>query len=218
MSYVIYFDSDNIQYRLPVNPEEISIENGQEINEYDILKLGKISVPGNEELAVYSFDFELPGRSYSYVETKGGFETPETYLNLFKRHRENKKPLRLVANNGTVTISELVIIESLTQAEKAGEEGDYHCSISLKQYKPFEIRTAVNTTSSSVALNSTVARAANPPVPANNIHVVQAGDTLWVLAKKYLGDGNRYTELASLNSIANPSIISIGQKITIPGV
>lgn len=216
MAYVIYFDSDNVQYRLPVNPEEISMESGQEIHEYDILKLGKVTVPGNEELAVYSFDFELPGKPYNYVETRGGFVLPEVYFKLFKKHRENKKPIRFISNNGSVTVSELVTVESFRQVEKAGEDGDYYCSISLKQYKPYGIRTAVNTPDSGVIYN-TLPRASTPPKPTNNVHVVQSGDTLWALAKKYLGDGSKYTELASINGISNPSLIHIGQKITIPG-
>jgi len=215
MAYVIYFDSDNVQYRLPVNPDEVSIEHGQEAKEYDILKLGKVSVPGNEELTKYSFDFELPSKPYSYVLTQNGFSPPETYLDIFKKHSKTKKPIRFVANNGLTSISVLVTIISLKQVEKAGEEGDYYCSISLKEYKPYSIKTAVTTTNTAV-VNNVLARASVPPVPASNIHVVQTGDTLWALAKKYLGNGNRYTEIASLNNIKNASLISVGQKITIP--
>ena len=215
MAYVIYFDSDGIQYRLPVNPEEVNIEHGQEFKEYDILKLGKISVPSNEDLTKISFDFELPGKEYSYVVTKGGFEPPVTYLNLFKKHRQSKKPIRFVANNGTTTISELVTVSSLKQVEKAGEEGDYYCSITLKQYKAYGIKTAVNTSNTGV-INNTLARSAAPPVPANSIHIVQSGDTLWAIAKKYLGSGSRYTEIAAFNGISTPSLIYPGQKISIP--
>lgn len=42
------------------------------------------------------------------------------------------------------------------------------------------------------------------------------GDTLWAIAKKYYGDGNRYSEIAKANNIANANIISIGQKLLIP--
>jgi len=214
MAYVIYFDSNNVQYRLPVNPEEVNTEHGQETKEYDILKIGKVSVPANEELTKYSFDFELPSKPYSYVVTKGGFRTPETYLDVFKKHSQNKKPIRFVANNGLTTISVLVTIISLKQVEKAGEEGDYYCSISLKEYKPYSIKTAVNTTNTSV-VNNVLARVSTPPTPNNNIHVVQSGDTLWALAKRYLGNGSRYIEIASLNNIKNASLIYPGQKITI---
>ena len=36
------------------------------------------------------------------------------------------------------------------------------------------------------------------------------------IAKKYYGDGNKYPEIARANNIANPNIISVGQKLLIP--
>ncbi|WP_019204408.1 LysM peptidoglycan-binding domain-containing protein [Tsukamurella sp. 1534] len=55
-----------------------------------------------------------------------------------------------------------------------------------------------------------------PPAPAPRTHTVQSGDTLWAIAEQYLGDGNRYTEIAQHNGIANPDLINVGQVITIP--
>ncbi len=45
---------------------------------------------------------------------------------------------------------------------------------------------------------------------------IQRGDTLWVIAKKYLGDGNRYKELAEYNNIKNPDLIQVGDTLIIP--
>lgn len=53
-------------------------------------------------------------------------------------------------------------------------------------------------------------------VPAPRTHTVASGDTLFNIAKEYLGDGNRYMELAQANNIANPDHIEVGQVITIP--
>ena len=47
-------------------------------------------------------------------------------------------------------------------------------------------------------------------------YTVVSGDTLFKIAEKFLGDGNRYTELAKHNNIANPDHIEVGQVITIP--
>ncbi len=47
-------------------------------------------------------------------------------------------------------------------------------------------------------------------------HTVVAGDTLFKIAAQYLGDGNRYMELAKANNIPNADHIEIGQVITIP--
>jgi peptidoglycan hydrolase-like protein with peptidoglycan-binding domain len=44
-------------------------------------------------------------------------------------------------------------------------------------------------------------------------YVVKAGDSLWAIAEKYLGDGSKYKELAELNGIENPEEINVGQVI-----
>lgn len=62
----------------------------------------------------------------------------------------------------------------------------------------------------------TEAAAPPPPPPAPRTYTVVSGDTLWAIAEQYLGDGNRYTEIAQLNGIANPDLINVGQVITIP--
>lgn len=60
------------------------------------------------------------------------------------------------------------------------------------------------------------ARLGVTPKPSAKYHTVVKGDTLWAIAKKYYGDGNKYPEIARANNIANPNIISIGQKLLIP--
>ena len=47
------------------------------------------------------------------------------------------------------------------------------------------------------------------------VHTVVKGDTLWAIAKKYLGDGSRYKEIVTLNGLKSNVIIS-GQKLKIP--
>jgi nucleoid-associated protein YgaU len=47
--------------------------------------------------------------------------------------------------------------------------------------------------------------------------LVQAGDSLWKLAARYFGHGERWTELAKLNrQLADPDLIHPGQTIWIP--
>lgn len=60
------------------------------------------------------------------------------------------------------------------------------------------------------------ARLGVTPKSSAKYHTVVKGDTLWAIAKKYYGDGNRYPEIARANNIANPNIISVGQKLLIP--
>ncbi len=47
------------------------------------------------------------------------------------------------------------------------------------------------------------------------IHTVVHGDTLWTIAQKYLGKGNRYTEIVKLNKLKS-NVIYSGMKLKIP--
>jgi nucleoid-associated protein YgaU len=49
-------------------------------------------------------------------------------------------------------------------------------------------------------------------------YTVVKGDCLWMIAKKQLGDGTRYIEIYKLNenTIQNPDMIMIGQKLVLP--
>ncbi len=47
------------------------------------------------------------------------------------------------------------------------------------------------------------------------IHTVVHGDTLWAIAKKYLGSGSRYKEIVSLNGLTS-NVIYSGMKLKIP--
>lgn len=51
--------------------------------------------------------------------------------------------------------------------------------------------------------------------PEYRIHVVVKGDSLWALAKKYLGSGIKYTEIKKLNGLTSNNI-KPGQKLKIP--
>ncbi len=58
-------------------------------------------------------------------------------------------------------------------------------------------------------------RSESSPEPQYFEYKVQKGDTLWGLAKKYLGDGNRYKEIKSLNNLSGDTIYA-GKTIKIP--
>lgn len=50
-------------------------------------------------------------------------------------------------------------------------------------------------------------------------HIVQKGDTLWGIAKQYLGEGKKWKEIHQYNydTIKNPDLIFPGQVVKIPG-
>lgn len=48
-------------------------------------------------------------------------------------------------------------------------------------------------------------------------HVVAAGDSLWKLAEKYLGDGRKWGEIAKANPDQDPNKLEVGTALAIPG-
>jgi nucleoid-associated protein YgaU len=53
---------------------------------------------------------------------------------------------------------------------------------------------------------------------ATQWHVVEAGDTLSKIAKRYYGDASLYTQIfeANRDQLKNPDLIKVGQKLRIP--
>ena len=62
---------------------------------------------------------------------------------------------------------------------------------------------------------SALAVADTKPTENYRIHTVVHGDTLWAIAKKYLGNGSRYKEIVSLNGLKS-NVIYSGMTLKIP--
>ncbi|MDR1733723.1 MAG: CHAP domain-containing protein [Oscillospiraceae bacterium] len=48
------------------------------------------------------------------------------------------------------------------------------------------------------------------------VYTVAAGDTLFTIAQRYLGDGRRWHEIAAANNNLDPRKVSVGMKLKIP--
>jgi nucleoid-associated protein YgaU len=56
-----------------------------------------------------------------------------------------------------------------------------------------------------------------PPAPEPaQTYTVASGDTLWAIAERFYGDGNKYQQIADASGIADPDLIQPGQVLTIP--
>ena len=84
-------------------------------------------------------------------------------------------------------------------------------SIRLKEYKPYGTKKYKKKKKSNPKDKNRESKQDKPKT-----HKVVKGDTLSKIAKKYLGDSSRYTEIKKLNKIANPNSLKVGQIIKLP--
>lgn len=218
MSYSIYFRMNGRKYKLPVNPEELKRTRKLNVEKYQVLATGEVSVPTYCGLEEYSFEAEFPSQKYHYVNS-GAKADADHYEKLFRRAQRQKQPIWFIASNGiNDDISTRVLIESVEVVEKAGEEGDKYITLSLLEYRaPGKRYVAVQTADATVKQEDPAAtEEVNPAVTEGKTHTVQSGDTLWAIAKKYYGDGSQYPKIVSANGIGNPNLIHPGQVLMIP--
>jgi nucleoid-associated protein YgaU len=89
--------------------------------------------------------------------------------------------------------------------------------IEAKQPAPLPVGGAI------LAASQTPKASVAAPAPSENLAAVEAptvrverGDSLWKLAKFYLGSGTRWRELAALNpEVTNPDVIRTGERIRV---
>lgn len=217
MSYSVYFKYGSKKYKLPVNPEEIKRSRELNIETYQVLEEGQVSIPSYCSLEEYSFEAEFPSQDVNYMEP-GAEADADYYEKMFRKAQKNKKSIRFIASNDiSDDISVKVLVKSVEVVEKAGEEGDKYISLTLLEYKGAGKRYVAIQTPDATVKQEETPLAENPAVTANKTHTVQSGDTLWGIAKKYYGNGSQYQKIVSANpSIKNPNLIYPGQVFTIP--
>lgn len=220
MSYSIFFDYNNTTYRIPVNPEELKIDNNLSISKYNVLELGEIAVANYKELNKYTFEAEFPFSVTSYTNYTNEFKDSDFWVNLFETWIEKKKIVRFIASNGVgKDINTLVLISNMGVVEKAGEEGDKYISLELLEWREFNKKSIVIKTENNQATSTKEnATTQTNPKATTKTYVVKSGDTLWGIAKTYYGNGVEYPKIfnANRNIIKNPNLIYPGQKLVIP--
>lgn len=199
---------DNDKFRLPINPEMFEHSLGKLNSIVNITDLGEVNVLGKSKLSEISLESFFPYHEYYFCEYVG-FPSPYECVSIIKKFME-KGQVRLLITE--TDINKIYYIEDFRYGERNGSKDVYY-SISFREYKSIKVKTISSTTSTSNTATSTSVRPASPPKPTT--YTIKKGDTLWAIAKKYYGDGNKYKELASKNNIKNPDKIYVGQVITI---
>lgn len=138
------FNTDNILYRIPVNPDIISDTQGNANGDFNVLKIGQIVQPRTPELRKISFSSYFPGKPNNMTITVDDFKAPETYINFFRNAMMEKEILiftRIQLNEtGKSYFNDpgiKVIVSQFDYEERAGETEDFYYNIELTEYRDF---------------------------------------------------------------------------------
>lgn len=212
--YRLYLKQENTQILLPVTPAEILTKTGNRNKAVYILNFGEMNLAKKPGLQEIDFTVLLPGQMYSFVQAEDGFHEPEYFLNYFREYKAAAKPVQLIlfrklADGTQVFCGNLeVLLEDYTVTEKGGEQGDFWVELHWKEWRTAKsIRYSLK---GNTMVEQGQSRQAKQPAAT---YTVQKGDCLWNIAKKQLGDGGRYKEIAQKNGIADPNRIYPGQVL-----
>ena len=216
--YRLYLKQDGKQILLPVTPAEIEMKTGNRNKAVYILNFGEMNLAKKPGLQEIRFTALLPGRRYSFVQTEDGFHEPEYFLNCFKEYKATAKPIQLILFRRLADGTQLfcgnmdVLLEDYTVTEKGGEQGDFWVEMCWKEWKTAKsIRYSVKgQNGGNVLVEQGKERQAKTPAVT---YTVKKGDCLWNIAKKQLGDGTKYKEIAQKNGISDPNRIYPGQVL-----
>lgn len=218
---------DSVQF--PIAPAELSTKINGRNETIVLMNEGEVNIIKKTGLTDIEFEVLLPNVKYPFAVYPNGFQPATFYLQKLEDLMLGKKPFRFIVNrmlpNGNLLFDTdmIVSLENYEISESAEEGFDVNVRIELKQYqnygnKKITLKTstkAKSATGTTKTASKAVVEKKRPTTGKETpkTHTVKAGETLWVIAKKYLGDGSKYTELAKINNISNPNMIKVGQVI-----
>lgn len=230
MAYHFYMD----KMLCPIAPSKLQLKIKGQNKTLTLINEGEINILKKAGLTEISFDLLLPNVKYPFATYKSGFKTADYFLDELEKLKTGEKPFQFIVTrtlpNGKLLFDTnmKVSLESYDIKEDAKEGFDVVVSVKLKQYKDYGTKIC-NVTSTSTNNASTKPKvsletkrpAENSPAPSTNkTYTVVKGDCLWNIAKKFYGNGSKYTVIyeANKSKIKNPNLIYPGQVLTIPAV
>jgi nucleoid-associated protein YgaU len=113
-------------------------------------------------------------------------------------------------------------MEDYKITEDATDGFDLTVKIKLKQYRDYGTKTVnikITASKPKAAVETKRSTTTSPAPSTSQTYTVVKGDCLWNIAKKFYGNGSKYTVIYNANKSViggNPNLIYPGQVLTIP--
>ena len=214
---------------LPIAPDKLTLKVKNANKTMTLINEGEVNFLKEAGLTDIEFDVLIPAVQYSFAKYDGGFKSPAYFTKHFENLKTEKESFQFIVTrkmpDGKLLFDTnmTVSMESYTVKEQSNDGFDLTVSIKLKQYRSFGTKTVkvISNNNTKTASVTPVRETTKSPAPKQETtYTVKSGDCLWNIAKKFYGDGSKYTKIyeANKDKIRTPNLIYAGQVLTIPSV
>lgn len=220
-----YFYLGNVLLPIPPSKLELKISNNNKT--YNLINYSQINILKNPGLSSLEFEVVLPNTKYPFAMYKNNFQNAKYYLGVLENLKVNRSAFQFIVvrkfpNGKDIFNTNIkVALEEYTITDTTEEGFDTKVKIKLKQYKEYSTKKVQVTikqyrppavTRTVTTNNTAVAK------PSGQNYTVKRGDCLWNIAKRFYGNGAKYTTIYNANrsKIRNPNLIYPGQVLWIP--
>lgn len=211
---------------LPVAPSKLQISVKNKNKTVTLINEGEVNVLKSAGLTEIEFECEIPQVKQPYAVYTSGFRGAKYFLDFFEKLKVNRRKFQFIvcrkAPNGKKFFNTnlKVTLEDYKITEDAKEGFDLIVKIKLKQWRNYGTKTVKLNTEGSKASKEKQRETDNSPASTSpQSYTVVRGDCLYNIAKRFYGDGSKYTAIYNANKSViggNPNLIYPGQVLTIP--
>lgn len=211
----------------PVLPENIEVSEAGRSKTYEISKLGEVNIAKGLKLREINFESIFPANWFPgcNVTERELFEPNHYIEDKIQKWRIDNPPMQLVMTGSTMNLNIPVTIEKFIWSEEGGAVGDIKFQIAFKEYRMYEAKKAkvqdkiTTSGSTTVVMNKNKSTPARPDMRVKpKTYTLVAGDNLWKVAQKVLGDGSKYKQIQTLNGIKDSELkkLPVGKVLKLP--
>ena len=209
--------SNSDKFMLPVNPESFSFTEKHNNTSVNVNSIGEVNLIGKRGLKEGTISSFFPNQNYNFGNNSGR-KKPYVYVNTILKWKEEGKPVRLIVG-GNINVQ--VTIESFKYGEQDGT-GDVYYLLGVKEYRAVTVtkvkKKSTSKKKTTKKKTTTKKKRTTENKPKQKTYTVKKGDFLWNIAKKFYGNGAKYTKIYNENKskIKNHNLIYPGQVLVIP--
>lgn len=206
MAYDFYLDG----VQLPIPPPKLEIKVTNKNKTVDLINTGEVNILKKEGLSEISFEAEFTHNKLPFY--RGTFRDVQFFLSKLELLKTDCKPFQFIVSRemgGKVLFNTnmKVSLEEYNIVEDADNGSDVKVAIKLKQYRDYSTKKLVPATPEKTNYGRTPTPVMKPKEfrpdssnkPNGKTYTVKAGDSLWLICKKQLGNGSLYKKVYELN-------------------